>query len=94
MDDLVKLPQAADDPPYILFFQLPDVFPVGAAAGVGILLDQLSLCLLIALALLGRYRRFREGKHKAFFTHWLHSVGFGIPRGHVVPEPFVRVFLP
>lgn len=92
--ETITIPQTADDPQYILLYQWPDLLPLVVAAVIGIAIGQLTICLVVTVLILGRYQRFRDGKQKMFVAHWLYGMGLGIPRGHVVPEPMDKVFLP
>ncbi|WP_336107819.1 type IV conjugative transfer system protein TraL [Thalassospira sp. CH_XMU1420-2] len=92
--DTIKIPQSSDDPQYILIYPWPDLVPMVAAAVIGIAIEQVTLCLLATIVLLGRYQRFRDGKPKMFVPHWLYGKGIGMPRGHTIPEPMDKVFLP
>ncbi|MFX4226367.1 MAG: type IV conjugative transfer system protein TraL [Porticoccaceae bacterium] len=92
--ETISIPQSSDDPQYFLIYQWPDLLPLVAAAVVGIAIEQPTICLLATFLVLGRYQRFRDGKPKMFVAHWLYGRGIGLPRGHVIPEPMDKVFLP
>jgi hypothetical protein len=48
-DEPTKIPAHIDEPPYLLFWRIDEVLPIGVGLVAGILLAQLTICLGLGL---------------------------------------------
>ena len=65
----VKIPDGIDEFPNVLFWRLDEVFPIGVGLIAGVLLAQLTICLVVGLVLARIYRRFTDNKPDGYLLH-------------------------
>lgn len=65
----VRIPAHIDEPPYVLFWRLDEVFPIGVGLVAGVLLAQLTLCTVAGLVLARFYRRFCDNRPDGYLLH-------------------------
>lgn len=90
----VQMPRSLDDPQQILLWSVDELIPVATLFGLGIVMHQLTACVVGIYLFLKVYRRFREGRSKGFAVHWMYWYGFAGNETSTVRNPFIRRWLP
>jgi len=91
----IKIPAHIDEPPYVLFWRLDEVLPIGVGLVAGIWLAQLTICLVIGLVVARFYRRFCDNRPDGFLLHsiywYMGAIGYKRPR--TMPNSYERDFI-
>lgn len=90
----IVIPRSIDDSPHLLLWSSDEMVPIMVALLLGIFSDRLGICLVISLAFVSVYRRFRDGRPDGYILHLLYWAGIIPCRGYSVRNPFARRFLP
>ena len=94
-DEPVKIPAYIDEPPYLLFWRMDEVLPIGVGLVAGILLAQLTICMLVGVVLARFYRRYCDNRPKGYMLHavywYMGRVGFKQHR--TFPNSYERDFI-
>lgn len=93
-DPIIRMPNYVDDPYQILLWELDEGLPIGIAAVVGVLLDQMFWCLLAGFALVYIYRRFKDGNPDGAPFHFLYWIGLFPTKARTMINPFARTHTP
>lgn len=87
-----KLPKSIDDTGQILIWSTDEFVPVMALFGVGLVFQQLIICMIAAWIVLKVYRRFRDGRPDGFLLHMAYWWGLASPNTRTLPNAFIRRF--
>lgn len=71
-NDGVKIPAYIDEQPYVLFWRLDEVMPIGIALVAGVLIAQLMICLVVGFVLARFYRRYCDNRPDGYLLHALY----------------------
>ncbi|MGM8936621.1 type IV conjugative transfer system protein TraL [Pseudomonas neustonica] len=91
----VRIPDRIDEPPNVLFWRLDEALPIGIGLVAGILLAQLTICLLCGIVLARFYRRFCDNKPDGYLLHAVYwNLGaIGIHNTRTMPNSYEREFI-
>lgn len=92
----VRIPDRIDEPPNVLFWRLDEAMPIGIGLVAGVLLAQLTLCLLAGLVLARFYRRFCDNKPDGFLLHAVYWHMGAVPFAktkRTMPNSYEREFI-
>lgn len=93
-DQIIYMPNYVDDPYQLLIWELDEGLPVGIAAVVGVLTNQMMWCLLAGFALVYAYRRVKDGNPDGAAFHVLYWFGLYPTTTRTMPNPFARKHTP
>lgn len=91
----VRIPDRIDEPPNVLFWRLDEVMPIGVGLVAGVLLAQLTICLIAGLVLARFYRRFCDNKPDGYLLHavYWHMGAIGSKNTRSMPNSYEREFI-
>ena len=72
----VRIPTRADDPPHLLMWSADEILPLVGGLGLGIVLDQVLICVLAGSVATNLYKRFRD-LHPATSCTWRTTTALG-----------------
>ena len=89
----IKIPQYVDDPTMVLFWAADEVAPFFAAAGIGMVFEQMLYSFLICLAYVRFQRKFKGARLRGFGGHmlWYHGI-LPVTPCRTIPDPYAREF--
>lgn len=90
----VRIPTRADDPPHMLLWSADEIMPIIGGLGIGIVLDQVLICVVIGAITTNLYKRFRDLHPDGFLMHIAYHYGFGFSRSASMINPFIKNLLP
>lgn len=95
MSDPIAIPAHIDEPPYVMFWRLDEVMPIGIALVVGVLMAQLTLCLIAGLITARFYRRYCDNRPDGYLLHALywHLGLIGRKPVRSMPNAYEREFI-
>lgn len=90
-----RIPDRIDEPMHFLFWRMDEVLPIGIGLVAGILLAQLTLCLLGGIILARFYRRFCDNKPDGYLLHGVYwHLGTAISKAsRSMPNAYKREFI-
>lgn len=89
-----KMPKTIDSPDQILLWSIDELIPVIVIFGLGIIMHQLTIAVILIFASLKFYRRFRDGRPAGYFAHLMYWYGLAGAETLTIRNPFIRRFLP
>lgn len=90
----VRIPTRADDPPHMLLWSADEIMPIIGGLGIGIVLDQVLICVVIGAITTNLYKRFRDLHPDGFLMHLAYHYGFGFSCSASMINPFIKNLLP
>lgn len=95
MSEPVKIPAGIDDPPYVIFWRLDEVLPIGIGLVAGVLLAQLIICTLAGVVLARFYRRFCDNRPDGYLLHaiYWYMGAISSKKTRVMPNAYEREFI-
>lgn len=94
MSNEVRIPAYIDEPPYVLFWRIDEVFPIGIALVAGVLIAQLIVCLIIGFVLARLYRRYCDNRPDGYMLHALYwHFGAISKQTRTMPNAYEREFI-
>lgn len=90
----VRIPTRADDPPHLLMWSADEILPLVGGLGLGIVLDQVLMCVLAGSVATNLYKRFRDLHPDGYLMHLAYHYGFGFSRAPSMINPFIKSLLP
>lgn len=90
----IEIPNTVDEPVHVLMWRFDDALPVFVAIILGMMIEQLILCLGLSLGTMNLYKRFRDGHPEGYALHLLYWIGLGLAKGFTVPTPFTKRIVP
>lgn len=90
----IELPRGVDDTHQILFWSIDELLPMFALMAVGVLSDQLTLCLLLGVVAVRLLRKYRDNRPDGYLYHVLYWVGLAPVKGYSLINPYRRRFFP
>ncbi|GAB3472821.1 conjugal transfer pilus assembly protein TraL [Azotobacter beijerinckii] len=94
-NDGVRIPAYIDEPPYVLFWRIDEVMPIGIAMVAGVLIAQLMVCLVVGFALARFYRRYCDNRPDGYLLHALywHLGAISGKNARSMPNAYEREFI-
>jgi conjugal transfer pilus assembly protein TraL len=94
-DEPTKIPAHIDEPPYLLFWRIDEVLPIGVGPVAGILLAQLTICLGTGLVPARIYRRYCDNRPDGYLLHaiYWYMGAIGFKRNRSMPNSYERDFI-
>ena len=90
----VRIPTRADDLPHMLLWSADEIMPIIGGLGIGIVLDQVLICVVIGAITTNLYKRFRDLHPDGFLMHLAYHYGFGFSCSASMINPFIKNLLP
>jgi conjugal transfer pilus assembly protein TraL len=92
--DAVTLPKDVDEPITMLIWSADEFVPVTMMLGLGMVIGQVTIMLLLSYFVIRLYRRFRDNRQDGLPLHLAYWIGLLPSKAITVPNPYVREFLP
>ena len=90
----VRIPTRADEPPHMFLWSADEVLPIVGGLGIGILVDQVFICVLVGGLATNLYRRFRDRHSHGYQLHLPQHDGFGFSRSPTIINPLITRLIP
>ncbi|MFO1433931.1 MAG: type IV conjugative transfer system protein TraL [Candidatus Competibacteraceae bacterium] len=90
----LEIPRGVDDTHQFLLWSIDEMLPLFLLALVGVLSQQLTLCLLLGALVVRLLRRYRDRRPDGYLYHALYWVGLTPLKGYSLINPYRRRFLP
>ncbi len=90
----ILIPARVGDPPHLLMWQADEIAPLMLGVILGILIKNLTICLVVGWAMMKVYRKYRDAAPDGFILHKLYALGLYSGRGRSMINPFNRLLLP
>lgn len=85
------IPRFIDDPPPILAWRADDILPMGLGLMIGIVIEQIAICVVVGWISTRFYRRMRESTPDGWLRHKLYEIGAG-KQTRIMPDPTIKYF--
>lgn len=92
--EVLELPTHIDDPAQFMIWSADEVFPLGLALVMGVLINQVFVMLVVGQAFVYMYRRYKNMRPDGYLNHLLYSFGLYPERGITLPNPFKERWIP
>lgn len=92
--DPIPIPRQIDDPVTLLLWQADEFVPFFLVLMLGMLGGQLLIALLLAVATLRAYRRFRDQRPDGIARDAAYWAGLWPSRSRSRPNPWIRIYYP
>ena len=89
-----KIPVRADDPPYMLLWSADEIMPIVLGLGLGIIIEQVFICVVIGAVIANLYKRFRDIHPDGYLFHLAYRYGFGFCRSKSMLNPYIKRLIP
>jgi conjugal transfer pilus assembly protein TraL len=89
-----RFPRHIDKPQRLLLWQADEIVPAFFLFGLGIMLNQIVLFTVAAMASVWFFRKFRNAKPDGYLFHALYWYGFAPLSARQAINPFLRRVLP
>lgn len=83
-------PHGLDDPPEVLIWSINDIVPLVVGVALGIVIEQLLICLTAGLLAVYFYRKYRDSRPDGHVFHAMYWFGIPVP-GRSFVNPFHRI---
>lgn len=90
----VRIPVRADDPPHLLLWSADEILPIVFGLGLGILVNQVLICVVVGIFITNQYKRFRDSHADGYLMHLVYAYGFGFSKSKTMINPFIHTLLP
>ncbi len=91
----VIIPKRIDEPPHLLLWRMDEIAPFMVGLVVGILIQQLFLCLVCGVAVSKVYIKIRDSHPDGFFMHWITwNTGITVKKCRTIINPFIKRLFP
>lgn len=87
-----KLSIYIDDPPYFLFWPLPDAIPLLFSICIGIYLDAFVYSVVLGIFITWVLRKFNQKQKPGYLLHIIYSMGWLFTKSKTLPNPFINKF--
>jgi conjugal transfer pilus assembly protein TraL len=90
----VTLPKSIDEPITLLIWSADEFVPFAVVMIFGMLIGQLAAALILSVAVIKAYRRFRDNRPDGYPLHAVYWAGLLPGRARTSPNPYVRSYFP
>jgi len=92
----VKMPTRVDEPKQFLIWTVDEVIPILSMIGVGVVLEQVFLCMLVGWVLAYFYKKYKNSRPDGFIFHAFYWFGLMPSKksSKTMVNPFIRRWFP
>lgn len=90
----IQIPSHHDDPQWIIIWPIDELLPIAVLSGIGLVVEQLTICFLIGIGIAKAYKYAKSSRHNGFVLHWLYAHGLSLFKSRTMQNTYYRKFIP